>query len=154
MSRYPIFQSCWDRAIASGVVPVLFFGENVPCSRTQHGLTRVGLEPPTSGSGVRGINHQAIALPSCIRVHFEYIYGKIGKVCYCCCQADFYQCSHHTPDDTCVQTYLEQMLGFAQQLNGPCRCLKAVFLCNHMSFNLFFFIFMQRINDKSLYNRC
>ena len=35
----------------------------MPCSRTQHGLTRVGLEPPTSGSGVRGINHQAIALP-------------------------------------------------------------------------------------------
>ena len=40
-----------------------FCGVNVPCSRTQHGLTRVGLEPPTSGSGVRGINHQAIALP-------------------------------------------------------------------------------------------
>ena len=33
------------------------------CSRTQHGLTREGLEPPTSGSGVRGINHQATALP-------------------------------------------------------------------------------------------
>ena len=38
-----------------------FWGVNVPCSRTQHGLTRVGLEPPTSGSGVRGINHQATA---------------------------------------------------------------------------------------------
>ena len=36
----------------------------MPCSRTQHGLTRVGLEPLTSGSGVRGINHQATALPS------------------------------------------------------------------------------------------
>ena len=35
----------------------------MPCSRTQHGLTRVGLEPPTSGSGVRGINNQASALP-------------------------------------------------------------------------------------------
>ena len=35
----------------------------MPCSRTQHGLTRVGLEPPTSGSAVRGINHQATALP-------------------------------------------------------------------------------------------
>ena len=35
----------------------------MPCSRTQHGLTRVGLEPPTSGSGVRGINHQTTALP-------------------------------------------------------------------------------------------
>ena len=41
-----------------------FWGVNVPCSRTQHGLTRVGLKPPTSGSGVRGIiNHQATALP-------------------------------------------------------------------------------------------
>ena len=30
---------------------------------TQHGLTRVGLESPTSESGVRGINHQATALP-------------------------------------------------------------------------------------------
>ena len=28
----------------------------MPFSRTQHGLTRVGLEPPTSGSGVRGMN--------------------------------------------------------------------------------------------------
>ena len=35
----------------------------MPCSRTQHGLTQVGLEPQTSGSGVRGINHQATALP-------------------------------------------------------------------------------------------
>ena len=26
-----------------------FWGVNVPCSRTQKGLTRVGLEPPTSG---------------------------------------------------------------------------------------------------------
>ena len=42
-----------------------FWDVNVPCSRTQHGLTRVGHEPPTSGSGVRGINHQAIALPMC-----------------------------------------------------------------------------------------
>ena len=39
-----------------------FWGVNVPCSRTQHGLTRVGLEPLTSGSGVRGINHQATAI--------------------------------------------------------------------------------------------
>ena len=40
-----------------------FWGVNAPCSRSQDGLTRVGLEPPTSGSGVRGINHQATALP-------------------------------------------------------------------------------------------
>ena len=39
-----------------------FWGVNVPCSRKQYGLTRVGLEPPTSGSGVRGINHQATAI--------------------------------------------------------------------------------------------
>ena len=43
-----------------------FWGENVPCSRTQHNLTRVGLEPPASGSGVRGINHQATSLPQII----------------------------------------------------------------------------------------
>ena len=41
-----------------------FWGVNVPCSRTQHGLTRVGFEPPTSGSRVGGINHQATAFPS------------------------------------------------------------------------------------------
>ena len=33
------------------------------CSRTNT-ATRVGLEPPTSGSGVRGVNHQATAPPS------------------------------------------------------------------------------------------
>ena len=36
----------------------------MPCLRTQHGSTRVALKPPTSGSGVRGINHQATVLPS------------------------------------------------------------------------------------------
>ena len=41
-----------------------FWVVNGPCSRTQHGLTRVGLEPPTSGSGVRGINHQVTVLPT------------------------------------------------------------------------------------------
>ena len=45
----------------------------MPCSRTQHGLTRVGLEPPTSGSGVRGINHQATALPKAVYEHFTVI---------------------------------------------------------------------------------
>ena len=34
----------------------------MPCSRTQHGLTRVGLEHLTSGSGVRDINHQATVI--------------------------------------------------------------------------------------------
>ena len=34
-----------------------FWGVNAPCSRTQRGLTRVGLEYPISGSRVRGINH-------------------------------------------------------------------------------------------------
>ena len=41
-----------------------FWRVNAPCSRTQHGLTRVGLKSPNSGSGVRGINHQATALPA------------------------------------------------------------------------------------------
>ena len=56
----------------------------MPCSRTQHGLTRVGLEPPTSGSGVRGINHQATALPvflqvtrPCIKAWISLNFGKI-----------------------------------------------------------------------------
>ena len=46
----------------SGYYPY-FWGANVPCSRTQHGFKQVGLEPPTSGSGVRDINHQATVLP-------------------------------------------------------------------------------------------
>ena len=50
-----------------------FWGVNKPCSRTQHGLTQAGLEPPTSGSGVRGINHQATALPSDLFVYFQKI---------------------------------------------------------------------------------
>ena len=45
----------------------------MPCSRTQHGLTRVGLEPPTSGSGVRGIYHQATALPKCAVERLQFI---------------------------------------------------------------------------------
>ena len=48
----------------------------MPCSRTQHGLIRVGLEPPTSGSGVRGINHQATALPC---IHWRTVL-KIGSM--------------------------------------------------------------------------
>ena len=61
-----------------------FWGVNVPCSRTQHGLTRVGLEPPTFGSGVRGINHQATALPKC------------GKGCPCEVTYDQISLTTHT----------------------------------------------------------
>ena len=35
----------------------------MPCSRTQHGLTRVGLEPLTSGSGVLGIVVLVVPVP-------------------------------------------------------------------------------------------
>ena len=35
-------------------------GVYMSCTRTQHG-DRMGLEPPTSGSGVRGVIHQATA---------------------------------------------------------------------------------------------
>ena len=42
-------------------------GVNMSCSRT-HTATRVGLERPTSGSGVRGVNHQATAPPTDIVV--------------------------------------------------------------------------------------
>ena len=40
-----------------------FQGLNVPCSKTQHGLTREGLAPRTSESRVRGIIHRATAIP-------------------------------------------------------------------------------------------
>ena len=60
-----------------------FFGENVPCSRTQHGLTQVQLETPTSGSRVRGINHQATVLPRG-RVRWETDYIGHHSFCNCC----------------------------------------------------------------------
>ena len=50
----------------------------MPCSRTQHGLTRVGLEPPTSVPGVRGINHQATALPLWVSKRCKPIYTCTG----------------------------------------------------------------------------
>ena len=59
-----------------------FWGVNAPCSRTQHNLTGVGLEPPTSRSRVRGINHQATALPCIYREkhpHFFKIKNGIQK---------------------------------------------------------------------------
>ena len=39
--------------------------------------TRVGLEPPTSGSGVRGVNHQATAPLCCL---WEMVYGVAWTV--------------------------------------------------------------------------
>ena len=50
-----------------------FWGVNVPCSRTQHGLTRVGLEPPTSGSGVQGLPPGHRAPP----VGIGYVRGRV-----------------------------------------------------------------------------
>ena len=50
----------------------------MPCSRTQHGLTRVGLEPPTSGSGVRDINHQDTALPHVLFMLYDAHKSKIS----------------------------------------------------------------------------
>ena len=71
-----IFQSCWDGATTSWVLPVLS-GVNVPCSRTQHGLTRVGLEPPTSGSGVGGINQTAQCFfPYFFQASYIFLYFK------------------------------------------------------------------------------
>ena len=52
----------------------------MPCSRTQHGLTRVGLETATSGSGVEGNNHQATALPSQAQVVFVCLFGLMLHV--------------------------------------------------------------------------
>ena len=52
----------------------------MPCSMTQHGLTRVGLEPATSGSGVLGINHQATALPFQILLKLKKKHQRLPKV--------------------------------------------------------------------------
>ena len=62
-SRLTIFSVMLGRSHRFLGITSTFWGVNVPCSRTQHGLTQVGLEPPTSGSGVRGINRQATTLP-------------------------------------------------------------------------------------------
>ena len=56
----------------------------MPCSRTQHGLTRVGLEPPTSGSGVRGINHQATAKRELGRILVS-LKDTFPEAVYCLC---------------------------------------------------------------------
>ena len=44
--------------------------------------TRVGLEPPTSGSGVRGVKHQATALSgfNCTNSVITQIRGPRGRV--------------------------------------------------------------------------
>ena len=56
----------------------------MPCSRTQHDLTRKGLEPPTSGSGVRGINiHNEEMVSDMANSSFQVIicdqYGDISS---------------------------------------------------------------------------
>ena len=59
-----------------------FWGVNVPCSRTQHCLTWVGLEPPISGSGVRGINYQATALPCEFGPRKFKVLANIENTCF------------------------------------------------------------------------
>ena len=62
VNNFSVILGTWDGATTSLLLPVLLGGVNMPCLRTQQG-TRVGLEPSTSGSGVRGFNHQATAPP-------------------------------------------------------------------------------------------
>ena len=54
--------------------------------------TQVGLEPPTSGSGVRGVNHQAIT-PQCTSHncnHGPFRLGNGGKIDFSLCKAWVY----------------------------------------------------------------
>ena len=51
MSQSTIFQSCRDRATASWVINQYFRG--VKCLAQRHNTAAVGIEPPTSCSGVR-----------------------------------------------------------------------------------------------------
>ena len=47
-----------------GITSTFFFLGGGICLAQGHNMaTRVGLEPPTSRSGVRGVNHQATAPP-------------------------------------------------------------------------------------------
>ena len=41
--------------------------------------TRVGLEPPTSGSGVRGVNHQATALPGALVISLVFSHPAAAR---------------------------------------------------------------------------
>ena len=61
-------------------VPVLFWGK-ICLAQGHNTATRVGLEPPTSGSGVRGVNHQATAPPKGLGCccFFHHIAGTLGK---------------------------------------------------------------------------
>ena len=50
-----------------------FWGLKICLAQGHNTATRVGLKPPTSGSGVRGVNHQATAPPRCqVRVSSGY----------------------------------------------------------------------------------
>ena len=79
----------------------------MPCSRTQHGLTRVGLEPPTSGSGVRGINHQATVLPMSDQVENpEDKFSHDAASSYCSMTVlDSSNCSIASQFDSIVKKY-------------------------------------------------
>ena len=51
-----VFQSCWDGATISWVLPVLLGGK---CVLLKDTVPRVRIEPPTSRSGIKHPNHQA-----------------------------------------------------------------------------------------------
>ena len=75
----------------------------MPCTRTQHGLTRVGLEPPTSG----GINHQATALPFwvCKYTMFFYCNDSLES------EKEFCACSMYTA----VCKYVIHCIGYCSR---------------------------------------
>ena len=49
-----------------------FFGRGICLAQGHNTATRVGLEPPTSGSGVRRVNHQATAHPSIVVIKPDF----------------------------------------------------------------------------------
>ena len=85
-SQSTIFQSCRDGATASWVINQYYRG--VKCLAQGHNMAAVGLEPPTSRSGVRHY-YWATALPFCHMCHhslikfnlFQYIRSGLNPFC-------------------------------------------------------------------------
>ena len=64
--------SCWNEATASWY----FWGVNVPCSGTQHGLTRVGLEPRPLDPESEALTTRPPRSPRTMNVERVFIYHK------------------------------------------------------------------------------
>ena len=70
MSQSTIFQSCRDGATASMVINQYFRG--VKCLAQGHNTAAVGIEPPTSRSGVRHSTTEPPRSPGRGDVAYEY----------------------------------------------------------------------------------